>query len=76
MITFSLCDVKQLFGPLPALCFSLLVNERAGGIAEGIGRHPSRSTMAGDTMNWWYATGAVILSNKGMEVAGEYGEPL
>jgi hypothetical protein len=75
MITFSPCDVKQRFGPLPAQCFSLLVNERAG-IAEGIGRHPSRSTMAGDTMNWWYATGAVMQGKKGMEVAGQYGEPL
>ncbi|HUW86657.1 MAG TPA: hypothetical protein VMV55_07255 [Methanoregula sp.] len=69
MITFSLCDVKQRFGQLPAQCFSLLVNDRAG-IAEGIGRYPSRSTMAGETMSWWYAPGAELQHDRRMEVAG------
>ncbi|HUW85554.1 MAG TPA: hypothetical protein VMV55_01630, partial [Methanoregula sp.] len=75
MITLSPKDVKQRSGPLPAQRFSVMMDERAG-IAESIRRCPARSTRAGDTMNWWCATGPVLRGNTGMEVAGQYGEPL
>ena len=75
MITPTYDDVHPPFGPLLAQKFSVKVDECAG-IAESIRRCPSRSTIAGDSMNWWCAWGAVLRGNKGMEVAGQYGEPL
>jgi len=67
MITPTYDDLHPPFGPLLAQKFSVMLDE-CDGIAESVRRCPARSTLAGDTMNRWYAVGAVIRGNRELEV--------
>jgi len=75
MITPKHDDVHPPFGLLFTEKFLVMVDEYAG-ISKSVRRCPAQSTIAGETINWWYATGEVIWGNKRMEVAGPYGKPL
>jgi len=75
MITPTHYDVPPPFGLLFTENFLVMVDEYTG-ISEIIEQYTTRGTIAGNTMNRWYVPGAIPGGNKGIEVAGQYGEPL